>query len=123
MGVFAEFLQRHGIETVRLQRRSDRVEATRPEDRALALRRAELREPGKTPDYVEAGLDKPRSGRGVGQGHVVAALEDRPLPRLVRAKLTRAVNSLLAERDQPPVDATALFGDIARRKGRQAPAR
>jgi hypothetical protein len=64
--------------------------------------------------YAELTLAKPASGRGVSLYKISEAMADRPLPKRVRAKLLRAVRK--AAKGEA-VEAKALFGDVARRKG------
>jgi hypothetical protein len=61
---------------------SDRLERHRVEDRRLRVKRQELRRSGqgaKANGYAEAGLAKPRSGRGVSRQRIDAALAGQPM--------------------------------------------
>ncbi|HEX8536582.1 MAG TPA: hypothetical protein VF664_03905, partial [Cystobacter sp.] len=67
--------------------------------------------------YAELGIGKPKSGRGVSEQQVHAALEDKPLPPKVRGKLVRAVNAVLSKKGGSAVTFQALFGEVAAQKG------
>ena len=122
MPTFKEFLDANGITPERLLRTSMRIEASRPEDRVLRVARKQLRirRAGDKAGYSEAGIGKPRSGRGVGEQSLLAALHDRPLPSAVRSKLVRAVNALIARSGSAAVDARALFGAVPSARGARA---
>ena len=104
----ADFLTEQRISVEELLRVSRHLESWRGADRALAVRRRELRrgEPGRS--YAEAGIAKPRSGRALGRKHVQLALSGIRLPRVARAKLVRALTVIAARRGQTAIDPRAL---------------
>lgn len=115
MGAFADFLNEKKIETTDIVRASQRVEKRGTDDRTLSIARANKRAKDKDKSYAEAELAKPRSGRGVSPMQVQTALNDKPVPPRVRAKLVRAVNAILTSKKQEPVAHPALFGDVTAR--------
>ncbi|CAM3192864.1 hypothetical protein G4177_27710 [Corallococcus sp. ZKHCc1 1396] len=119
MGVFQQFLDDKQISPAVLLRRSRQLEAQSAEDRVLKRKRSAHRreKEGQQKPYAEKGLDKPRSGRGLSEQQLAAAREDRPVSPRVRSKLVRAVNALLTKGGGAPVDAKALFGEVAARVG------
>ncbi|HEV8324047.1 MAG TPA: hypothetical protein VG389_20690 [Myxococcota bacterium] len=112
MGAFAQYLESHGIKPEHLARISERIERAGDEDARTMAARAKARAEKKS--YAELTLAKPASGRGVSLYKISEAMADRPLPKRVRAKLLRAVRK--AAKGEA-VEAKALFGDVARRKG------
>lgn len=116
MSMLADFLKEHGISTEELIDRSDALEARGIADRALLQGRARARREKKA--YAELELEKPRGlGRAVSRPAIDRALAGKPMPRLVRKKITRAVNSVLASKKQEAVETRKLFGDVPSRKG------
>lgn len=79
------------------------------------LRRQAVRAGKKT---AEAGIKKPKLGRGLTVKAVNDAIAGAPQPRLVRGKLVRAVNSLRKKTKKTPLTAIELFGDTKRRVGK-----
>lgn len=117
MGTFSEFLDAQGLKDEEILRRSRRLETLRSEDRMLRRRRAAQRRTGKQ-SYEEAGIGKPRSGRPLQKEHLEAARNDNPVPRPVRTKIVRAVNSLL-EKKGTTVGAPELFGKVPGKQGKK----
>lgn len=124
MGTFQQFLTDKQLDTTALVRLSAQLEAHTDADQALRQKRWAKRrdkdQQAKT--YAELDIGKPKSGRGVSSRQLQAALEDRPLPPRVRAKITRAVNALLTKKGAAPVASGALFGEIKPRAGAKAKA-
>lgn len=119
MGTFQQFLDSQKLSPAVLLRRSRQLETHTDDDRVLKRKRATRRrdkEQQQKP-YAELGLGKPRSGRGLSEQQLTAALKDKPLSPRVRAKLVRAVNALLTKAGAAAVDAKALFGDVPARVG------
>lgn len=125
MGTFKQFLDEKQLEPETLVRLSRQLEAQAEEDRKLAQKRFEKRrdKENQGKKYEELGIGKPKSGRGVSEQQVGAALEDQPLPPKVRGKLVRAVNAVLTKKGAGPVDSKALFGEVPARKGAAAKAK
>ena len=125
MGAFKQLLADHQLTPEALQRLSHQLEAWQEEDKALARERFEKRRDKERKDkpYAELGIGKPRSGRGVSEQQLKAALEDVPLPTKVRGKLLRVVNAALEKKGAKPVDMKALFGEVLARKGEASKAK
>jgi hypothetical protein len=89
---------------------SKRVEKLRPEDRAIRLKEriARRSEDGIT-EEMKKNRVKPRSGRPVTRATLSAALQGRALTGPQKTRFLRAVNSILEQRKQEPVDLRALF--------------
>lgn len=119
MGAFQQFLTEKQIAAETLLRLSRQLEAQDDTDRALKRKRSDKRRDKDTQgkSYSELALAKPKSGRGVSEQQLKAALADLPLPRRVRGKLVRAVNAVLSKKGSGAVEPTALFGDAAVRAG------
>ncbi len=124
MGTFQQFLADKQIDTTTLARLSAQLESHSDEDRVLARKRWAKRRDKDTQarSYTELNIGKPKSGRGVSEQQLQAALRDLPLPPRVRAKITRAVNALLTKDGAEPVASAALFGEIKPRFGAKAKA-
>ncbi|SEM85842.1 hypothetical protein SAMN05444354_12486 [Stigmatella aurantiaca] len=124
MGTFQQFLNEQKIDTRAVVRLSAQLEGHADEDRLLEHKRwAKRRDKdhqGKS--YAELGIGKPKSGRGVSERQLQAALSDQPLPPRVRGKIVRAVNALLTKKGATAVAPAALFGDIKPRQNAPAKA-
>jgi hypothetical protein len=119
MGAFADFLASKGIEPKQILAASARLESVRDEDRELIRARRKKRRTQAGKSYEELQLAKPRSGRPLREGHVEAALADKPVPGPVRTKLVRAINALVEKKGGEPVRAPQLFGDVPGRQGKK----
>ncbi|ADO72938.1 hypothetical protein [Stigmatella aurantiaca] len=124
MGSFQQFLNDQKIDPRTLVRLSARLERHSDEDRLLEHKRWAKRRDKDTQgkSYAELGLGKPKSGRGVSDRQLHAALSDQPLPPRVRGKIVRAVNALLTQKGAQPIVPAALFGDIKPRQNAPAKA-
>jgi hypothetical protein len=118
MGAFRELIESKGLTAEALLRASAWVEARDPANRALDVARQRKRALGTTGSYAEAGIAKPRSGRGVGQLNLDKALSDQPVPPAVRGKLVRAFNALIVKKGGEAVDVRAIFGDVPSKRKR-----
>jgi len=105
------FLERHQITPEHLLDISRRIERKTPADRLLAATRARVRRGPELGSYAEAGIAKPRSGRGLGRLRLGSALDGASLPPRPRAKLVRAVNVILAARGTTTVSSADIFGE------------
>lgn len=110
MGAFSDALNQHGIKPEALLKQSNKMEALLPEDNDLYAKRAAKRLGAVEGTYEKAGIAKPRSGRGVTEKHLTAAVAGSPVPRKARTKLARAFNALLKEGGKPAVETKVLFG-------------
>ena len=119
MGSFQQFLNDKQIDTKAITRLSAQLEAHSEADVALVRKRWAKRRDKDTQgkSYTELGIAKPRSGRGVSEQQLRAAIAEQPLPPRVRGKIVRAVNALLGKKGGESVTHATLFGDIKPRQG------
>jgi hypothetical protein len=105
---FQEFLQTKKIDPRRVLAASEKLEKLRPEDRAIRLAQRKAR---RSEDKKKEGLatQKPRSGRPVTDRAISAALTGKSLEGPTRTRLLRAVNQILEQKKQEPVQLSALF--------------
>ncbi|MDC0708500.1 hypothetical protein POL68_08470 [Stigmatella sp. ncwal1] len=124
MGTFQQFLNDQKIEPRTLVRLSAQLESHSDEDRLLEHKRWAKRQDKDTQgkSYSELGIGKPKSGRGVSERQLHAAISDQSLPPRVRGKIVRAVNALLTKKGAPTVVPASLFGDIKPRQNASAKA-
>lgn len=93
---------------------SNRLEAWGNDGRWAASQRAAKRrgqgeaKPDPKVNKYEA-IAKPASGRPISKQQLTYALDGKPLPKKVRAKIVRAVNAALATKKQQAVDFKVLF--------------
>lgn len=105
-----DFLSSNGFSAEGLVAASKTVERRTIEERSIAARRADARRTKKT--YAELELSKPKGlGRGLGAATVQKAIDGKPLSRVTRKKLVRAVNELLASKKRPAIEWRQLFAD------------
>ena len=118
MTMLSDFLNEHAIKPEDLVAASRHLETPHITERALFAKRKEARVAKKT--YAELSLDKPKPlGRALTRTALDKALRGETMPRLVRKKIARAVNSLLTTKKQETVEARKLFGDVKSRKGKK----
>ena len=107
---FARFLQEHKIDPRRLLAVSKRIERLRPEDKNIRIAKKRVRDGEDVPEDVKKlAQKKPRSGRPVTAPLLRKAMEGQKLTRKAKQRLLRAVNHVLQQRKESPVDASALF--------------
>jgi hypothetical protein len=70
--------------------------------------------------YLELNLLKPKSDRALSESQVASAVNDKPLPKKVRAKVLRAINMLLTTKKQAAVDMKAIFEGTTIKPGKKA---
>jgi len=105
---FAKLLADKKIDARRLVAASHKLETLKHEDRVIKLGKRKAKgggEEGSAPKETR----KPRSGRPVTQRAIEAALKGSPLPGPTKSRILRAVNAILAQKKQEPVDLRALF--------------
>jgi hypothetical protein len=102
---FAEFIAAKKIDPRRILVASKRLERLRPEDRAFRLKKRS----GATPAEGEEKPAKPHSGRPVTQVLLDRVSAGKPVPSAAKTRLLRAVNSVLAQKKQDPVELKQLF--------------
>lgn len=116
MSMLSDFLNEHGITAEQVLAQSVAIEHVHLADRELYARRIAARRAKKP--YAELSVEKPKAlGRGVAAKALKAALEGTPQPRIVRKKILRAVNGVLASKKVEAVDWRKLFADTPSRKG------
>ncbi len=120
MGTLKTFIDSKGITSKAIAVASRRVEAGGNEARSAQSARTKKRRLTKEKSYTELNLAKPKSDRALSQSQVDGAVNDKPLPKKVRAKVLRAVNAVLATKKQPAVDMKAIFEGVAAKPGKKA---
>ena len=110
MGAFSDVMNQHGVKAEALLKQSNKMEALDDTDNDLYAKRAAKRATAADGGYEKAGIAKPRSGRGISDKHLAAAVAGTPVPRKARAKLARAFNALIKETGKPAVATAVLFG-------------
>lgn len=104
------FLKEKKIDPRRLLVASTRIERLTREDRSVRLKRHQGR---KTEDAAKkkaaTETPKPRSGRPLTPRALEAALTGAPLSGPQKTRLLRAVNRVLEQKKESPVDLRALF--------------
>lgn len=105
---FAVFIAAKKLDPRRILIASKKLEANRPEDRAirLAKRLARAREGG---EGAPKETRKPRSGRPVTHRALQAAMKGGDLSGPTKTRILRAVNHLLEQKKQEPIDLRAIF--------------
>ncbi|MBN2192379.1 MAG: hypothetical protein JW751_06150 [Polyangiaceae bacterium] len=107
-----QFLQEKGIDPRRVIVASEAIEALRPADRRiLCLRRRDRRKEdgAKKPEPTGEAATKPRSGKPVSVRVLRDATAGKPVPSAAKTRVVRAINRVLEQQKQPPVDLRALF--------------
>ncbi|HYO93630.1 MAG TPA: hypothetical protein VER33_03915 [Polyangiaceae bacterium] len=109
---FAQFLEKNKIDPRRLLATSRGIERLRREDRSARLGKRQAKAAG-TPAAAAAadGEKKPkrRSGRPVTPRLVQAAQLGKPVPGPGKTRLLRALNRILEQKKQEPVDLRTVF--------------
>ncbi|MBS1151455.1 MAG: hypothetical protein H6Q89_3153 [Myxococcaceae bacterium] len=120
MGTLKTFIDSKGITPKAISLASRRVEAGGNEARSAQSARSKKRRLKMDKPYAELAMAKPKSDRALSESQVTGAVNDKPLPKKVRAKVLRAINALLATKKQPAVDMKALFEGVAAKPGKKA---
>lgn len=116
MSMLGDFLNEHGIKPEDVVAQSRGMERLGLNDRDLDGKRRMARANKKT--YAELNLEKPKQlGRGVSALALSRAIAGTEMPRLVRKKIARAVNAVLATKKKEAADWRKLFADVKSRKG------
>jgi hypothetical protein len=105
---FAQFIASKKLDPRRIIAASRKLEDLTVEDRLIKLnkRRAKAGEGGEN---APKETRKPRSGRPVTQRAMAAALEGGEVSGPTKTRLLKAVNHLLEQKKQEPVDLRAIF--------------
>ena len=112
MGTLKTFLDANSITPKAIYTTSRRIETSSGDDKALLVKRAAKRRGKETAakKYDELSIGKPAAmGRGVSEAQILLAIDDKEVPRKVRSKIFRAVNTLLKANKKPEVEFKAMF--------------
>jgi hypothetical protein len=121
MTTLKTFLDSKSITPEQVFLASRRIEAGDNTSRALLLKRAQKRSNKElaTKKYDELGLTKPPAfGRGLTESAISVALVGKAQSRKVRAKVLRAVNTILAQKKLDAADMKSLFAGVEVKKGK-----
>lgn len=103
----ATFLSSKKIDPRRVVSASHKLETLRPEDRQIKLNRRRAK--GGEGEAGPKEERKPRSGRGVTQRAMHAALFGKPVSGPTKTRILRAVNAVLEQKKAEKTDLKALF--------------
>jgi hypothetical protein len=109
---FAEFISSQKIDPRRLLVVSKQLESLKLEDRQIKLSKRKKGDDDSSKSGEEGekkAPSKPRSGRPVTRRLLTAATEGGKLSGPGKTRLLRAVNRILEQKKQDPVDIRALF--------------
>jgi len=109
MSKLSDFLEKNKIDTRRLLASSRRIENLRPADRVIKLARRRAKGASPTEQDKTLAADKPRSGRPVSPASLTRALAGGVLSAKTRARITRVVNAVLAQKKKKEVSSSELF--------------
>src|SRR5690606_37274641 len=105
---FAEFMSAKKIDARRLIASSRQLERLRPEDRAVRLAARRNRK-SDSDDEKKGEAPARRSGRTITPRLLESATIGKPVSGPAKTRILRAVNRLLEQKKQEPVDLRALF--------------
>jgi hypothetical protein len=106
---FAQFLAAKKLDRRRIVSASRTLETLRPEDRAIKLKKRQLRAAADGAANAEKETRKPRSGRPVTDRAIDAALVGKAISGPTKTRILKAINHLLAQKKQEKVELRALF--------------
>jgi hypothetical protein len=106
---FAQFLQDNKIDPRRILAISGRIERLQPEDRKIKFAKRKSKGEGAKAAEGEAKPGKPRSGRPVTPRLIDSATAGKPVAGPAKTRLLRALNAVLEQKKQKPVDLKAVF--------------
>jgi hypothetical protein len=109
------FLTQNKIDTRVLLVASKKIEALRPEDRAVKLAKRVKAEGEKSKE-----TRKPRSGRPVSPVALARIFAEKAVNGPTRTRVLRAVNAVLERKKKPVVDLGALF-DLSIKQPKKKP--
>lgn len=104
---FAQLLASKKIDPRRVIVASHKLETLKPEDRAIKLGKRKAK--GGAEEGAAKETRKPRSGRPVTQRAMDAALKGGAVSGPTKTRILRALNAVLAQKKQEPVDLRAIF--------------
>ena len=129
MGTFQTFISSKSITPKAIAITSKRIESFDETSRDLMGKRWNKRKDktagavskdSAVKKYSEANIAKPAQfGRGVSEKQINLAAKDLLLTRKVRAKILRAVNTILVKKSQPATDMKVLFEGVKARVGKK----
>lgn len=106
----ADFLSEKKIDPRRLLAASRELERFRPEDRKIRLAKSVARKSEDAAKKKEGeAIKKPRTGRPVTQRAIDAMMIGKPISGPTKSRILRAVNRILEQKKQEPVELVALF--------------
>jgi hypothetical protein len=106
---FAQFLAAQKLDRRRILAASRKLESLNPEDRAIKLKKRQLRAAADGAANAEKETRKPRSGRPVTHRAIDAALVGKAVSGPTKTRILKAINHLLDQKKQEKVDLRALF--------------
>ena len=111
-----DFLKEKKIDPRRVLSASAELERLTREDRAIRLAKRAARK-SEDANKKKEGLaaKKPRTGRPVTQRAITAALTGKDISGPQKTRILRAVNHVLAQKKQEPVELSALFDPTPRK--------
>lgn len=107
MSKLEDYLKKQKIDPRRVLVASRRLEALRPEDRAIRAARGRAR--GGDEGAKELAAKPCRAGRPVTRPLLSRSLRGDAISRGAKKRLLRAVNAILAQKKKPEAAATDLF--------------
>ncbi len=107
MSKFKEYLEKQGIDSRRVLVASKKIEALRPEDRAVKLQRRLSKKDESSNKETET--KKPRSGRPIASPTLARAVKGEALSGAAKNRLLRAVNAVLIQKSKPEATLSDLF--------------
>jgi hypothetical protein len=105
---FAKLLADKKIDPRRLLAASHKLETLQHEDRVIKAGKRKAKSGGEEGGAPKESR-KPRSGRPVTQRAIEAAMKGGAVSGPTKSRILRAVNAILAQKKQEPVDLRALF--------------
>jgi len=107
MSKFKEYLEKQGIDSRRVLVASKKIEALRPEDKAIKLTRRLSKKEESSDKKPET--KKPRSGRPVASPTLARAIKGESLSGAAKNRLLRAVNAVLKQKNKTEATLLDLF--------------
>lgn len=116
---FGDFLESHSLTAEQVVAESKVAEKLSAQDRVSYIKRQDARRNKKSYEEIEA--PKPEGlRRGVAMRTVKLALDGKPITRVNRKKIARAVERLL--KNEVEVSVFKLFADVKSRNHKEKPA-
>ncbi len=108
---FAQFLKENKIDPRRVIAASHELERLRLEDRQAKLAKRNAKQEGAPTQTAEEkkAMRKPRSGRGASPVLLARATDTKRVTGPNKQRILRAVNHILTQRKNTPIELKALF--------------